>query len=56
MRNDIHDIRSCSKYEKKLTEQMELGLIITILVLEIALLVLINQCKKAKTKLTSEIV
>lgn len=34
---------------------MELGLIITILVLGVALFIVINQCKKTKTKLTSEI-
>lgn len=34
---------------------MEIGLIITILVLGIALFIVINQCKKVKAKLTSEI-
>lgn len=34
---------------------MELGLIITILVLGVALFIVINQCKKTKTKLNSEI-
>ncbi|WP_299766492.1 DUF4041 domain-containing protein [uncultured Dokdonia sp.] len=34
---------------------MEIGLIITILILGVSLFIVINQCKKAKTKLTSEI-